>query len=133
MEERRGPDASAARAMVGGADGNDNEGSELSIFGAFYQLWSDSWFIVNSADSDLPGRWKPKAAFIHPRIYLIGGSSLPPHYPGGTLMNDAISYDLEQDAWATLPAAPRHWRATAGNRLALWGGRTAAAQLCRRA
>jgi N-acetylneuraminic acid mutarotase len=87
---------------------------------------------VNSADSDLPGRWKPKAAFIHPKIYLSGGSSLPPHYSGGTFMTDAISYDLEQDAWATLPAAPQTLAregftlTAAGNRLVLWGGRTAA-------
>jgi N-acetylneuraminic acid mutarotase len=123
---------SAGMFVWGGADGNDNQGQELSTFGGVYQPWNNSWFIVNSADSDLPGRWKSKAAFIHPKIYLSGGSSLPPHYSGGTFMTDAISYDLEQDAWATLPAAPQTLAregftlTAAGNRLVLWGGRTAA-------
>jgi N-acetylneuraminic acid mutarotase len=122
----------AGMFVWGGADGYDNQGSELSTFGAFYQPGNNSWFVVNSADSDLPGRWKPQAAFIFPKIYLIGGSTLPPHYPGGTHMADAISYDLEQDAWASLPAAPQTlardgFTLTAtGNRLALWGGRTSA-------
>jgi len=115
----------------GGADGYDNQGQELSTIGATYQPWSDTWGLVNSGDDGLPARWKPTAVFISPKVYIFGGRTLPPSYPGGTLVADAIAYDLDGASWLTLPAAPQSLAreglslTAAGTRLALWGGRDA--------
>lgn len=121
---------SAGMLVWGGSDGYDNQGSTLTTIGGIYHPATDSWSPLDAADYDVPSRCYASAVFVSPRVYFFGGRNLPTTYGGPTaLVADAVAYDVENENWWTLPAAPQTLAREgfsltgAGNRIALWGGR----------
>ncbi len=113
----------------GGSDGYDNQGQTLPTLGGYYNPSQNTWGIFNSDDYGLPGSMFPKAVLVQDKVYFVGGRDLP---QGGDLMNSAVAYDIANDEWFQLPAAPVDLRredfaaVAAGDRLMVWGGRTGA-------